>query len=663
MRKEHVKLAADTIRVLSAEAIQKANSGHPGMPMGCADYTYTLWSKYLRHNPKDPLWIGRDRFVLSAGHGSMLLYSLLHLFEYGLSIDELKNFRQLGSLTPGHPEFGHTAGVDCTTGPLGSGFASAVGMAIASRNFSARTGLDKTDLFTDQKIYVVSGDGCFQEGTTAEASSLAGHLKLDNLIVFYDDNGITIEGSTELSFTEDVAMRYKSYDWRVITVENANDLDQVDKALAEAQISTGQPTIIIGKTVIGYGAPNKGGSHKAHGEPLGIEELAATKEVFGLPKDSFHVHEELKADVHKRVLELEKEAAVWDEKFNNFKKSNPDKVLLIDQLVGKKIPDNLLDELLAVTSVESAMATRASGGKILQKVAELVPALFGGSADLSPSTKTNILNEPSFQADSYEGRNFHFGVRELGMGMIANGMSLYGTGIPYSSTFFVFSDYMKPAMRLAALQKLNLVYVFTHDSFFVGEDGPTHEPIEQLPMLRTIPDMTVIRPGDANEMAHAWNSAVRIEGPVALILTRQNLSPFTPEQAKNIDMDKGAYVLSDDKDYDTILIATGSEVNLALESAELLRKDGNKIRVVSMPSREIFERQDKPYRDSILPPSVTKRVSIEAATTYGWGKYVGLEGLSIGIDHFGESAPASVLQKKFGFIPEAVADKITKHFS
>lgn len=663
MRKEHVKLAADTIRVLSAEAIQKANSGHPGMPMGCADYTYTLWSKYLRHNPKDPLWIGRDRFVLSAGHGSMLLYSLLHLFEYGLSIDELKNFRQLGSLTPGHPEFGHTAGVDCTTGPLGSGFASAVGMAIASRNFSARTGLDKTDLFTDQKIYVVSGDGCFQEGTTAEASSLAGHLKLDNLIVFYDDNGITIEGSTELSFTEDVAMRYKSYDWRVITVENANDLDQVDKALAEAQISTGQPTIIIGKTVIGYGAPNKGGSHKAHGEPLGIEELAATKEVFGLPKDSFHVHEELKADVHKRVLELEKEAAVWDEKFNNFKKSNPDKVLLIDQLVGKKIPDNLLDELLAVTPVESAMATRASGGKILQKVAELVPALFGGSADLSPSTKTNILNEPSFQADSYEGRNFHFGVRELGMGMIANGMSLYGTGIPYSSTFFVFSDYMKPAMRLAALQKLNLVYVFTHDSFFVGEDGPTHEPIEQLPMLRTIPDMTVIRPGDANEMAHAWNSAVRIEGPVALILTRQNLSPFTPEQAKNIDMDKGAYVLSDDKDYDTILIATGSEVNLALESAELLRKDGNKIRVVSMPSREIFERQDKPYRDSILPPSVTKRVSIEAATTYGWGKYVGLEGLSIGIDHFGESAPASVLQKKFGFIPEAVADKITKHFS
>ncbi len=663
MRKENVKLAADTIRILSAEAIQKANSGHPGMPMGCADFTYTLWSKYLRHNPKNPSWIGRDRFVLSAGHGSMLLYSLLHLFEYGLSMDELKNFRQLGSLTPGHPEFGHTAGVDCTTGPLGSGFASAVGMAIASKNFSARTGLDKTDLFKDQKIYAVSGDGCFQEGTTAEASSLAGHLKLDNLIVFYDDNGITIEGSTKISFTEDVAMRYKSYDWRVIEVANANDLDQVDKALAEAQISTGQPTIIIGKTVIGFGAPNKGGSHKAHGEPLGVEELAATKDVFGLPKDAFHVNEDLKADLHKRVLELEKEAAVWDEAYAGFKKSNPDKVSLIENLTDKKIPDNLLEELLAVTPTDSAMATRASGGKILQKVAELVPSLFGGSADLSPSTKTDIVDEPSFQADSYEGRNFHFGVRELGMGMIANGMSLYGTGIPYSSTFFVFSDYMKPAMRLAALQKLNLVYVFTHDSFFVGEDGPTHEPIEQLPMLRTIPDMTVIRPADANEMAHAWNSAVRIEGPVALILTRQNLSPLTPEQAKNIDMDRGAYVLSDDKDFDIVLIATGSEVNLALESADLLRKDGKKIRVVSMPSREIFERQEKSYRDSILPPTSTKRVSIEAATTYGWGKYVGLEGLSIGIDHFGESAPAAVLQKKFGFIPETVSEKITKHFS
>jgi len=452
---DYAKLAADTIRVLSAEAIQKANSGHPGMPMGCADFAYTLWKKYLRHNPKNPTWIGRDRFVLSAGHGSMLLYSLLHLFEYGLSIEEVKNFRQLGSLTPGHPEFGHTAGVDCTTGPLGSGFASAVGMAIAARSFAARTGLDNTDLFKDQKVYVISGDGCMQEGTTSEAASLAGHLKLDNLVVFYDDNSITIEGNTDKSFTEDVAKRFDAYDWRVIQVENANDLDQIDKALAEAGNGDGRPTLIIGKTTIGFGSPGKGGSHKAHGEPLGIDELAATKEALGVPGGDFTISEDVKNEIHARVVELEKEAAEWDSEYNSYKKANPDKAEIITSLVEKTIPDNLLDELLAAAPVDSPIATRASGGIILQKVAELVPALFGGAADLAPSTKTDIAGETSFQAGSYEGRNFHFGVRELGMAMIANGMALYGTGIPYSSTFFVFSDYMKPAIRLAALQSSN----------------------------------------------------------------------------------------------------------------------------------------------------------------------------------------------------------------
>jgi len=660
---DYAKLAADTIRVLSAEAIQKANSGHPGMPMGCADFAYTLWKKYLRHNPKNPTWIGRDRFVLSAGHGSMLLYSLLHLFEYGLSIEEVKNFRQLGSLTPGHPEFGHTAGVDCTTGPLGSGFASAVGMAIAARSFAARTGLDNTDLFKDQKVYVISGDGCMQEGTTSEAASLAGHLKLDNLVVFYDDNSITIEGNTDKSFTEDVAKRFDAYDWRVIQVENANDLDQIDKALAEAGNGDGRPTLIIGKTTIGFGSPGKGGSHKAHGEPLGIDELAATKEALGVPGGDFTISEDVKNEIHARVVELEKEAAEWDSEYNSYKKANPDKAEIITSLVEKTIPDNLLDELIAAAPVDSPIATRASGGIILQKVAELVPALFGGAADLAPSTKTDIAGETSFQAGSYEGRNFHFGVRELGMAMIANGMALYGTGIPYSSTFFVFSDYMKPAIRLAALQSLNEIYIFTHDSFFVGEDGPTHEPVEQLPMLRSIPDMTVIRPADANEAAHAWNTAVRTEGPVALIMTRQNLAPLAPEMAARIDMAKGAYVLSDDDDFDMIIIATGSEVNLALDSAEILRKEGEKVRIVSMPSREIFEKQEKSYRDSILPMNCTKRVSIEAATTYGWGKYVGLEGLTIGLDHFGESAPASVLQKKFGFVPESVVEKIKKQFA
>ncbi|MBI9097568.1 MAG: transketolase [Spirochaetaceae bacterium] len=657
------RLAADTIRILSAEAIQKANSGHPGMPMGCADFAYTLWKKYLRHNPKNPTWIGRDRFVLSAGHGSMLLYSLLHLFEYGLSIEEIKKFRQLGSLTPGHPEFGHTAGVDCTTGPLGSGFASAVGMAIAAKNFAARTGLDKTDLFAGQKVYVISGDGCMQEGTTAEAASLAGHLKLDNLIVFYDDNSITIEGNTNKSFTEDVTKRFEAYNWRVINVENANNLDQVDKALAEAGNGDGRPTLIVGKTTIAYGAPHKGGSPKAHGEPLGADELAATKKALGVPGEAFAVSDDVKREIHKRVIELEEEASIWDAQYEAYKRANPDRKALITALTEKTIPENLLDELLAVTPVNSPIATRASGGAVLQKVAELVPALFGGAADLAPSTKTDIQGEPSFQAGSYEGRNLHFGVRELGMAMIANGMALYGTGIPYSSTFFVFSDYMKPAMRLAALQKLNQVYIFTHDSFFVGEDGPTHEPIEQLPMLRTIPDMTVIRPADANETAHAWNTAVRSKGPVALVLTRQNLAPLAPELARKIDMTKGAYVLSEDAGYDMIFIATGSEVNLALDSADMLRKEGRKIRVVSMPSREIFERQDRTYRDSVLPPSCTKRVSIEAATTYGWGKFVGFDGLAIGIDHFGESAPAGVLQKKFGFVPEAVVKKIKTHFA
>ena len=657
------KKAADTIRVLSAEAIQAANSGHPGMPMGCADFAYVLFKKYLKHNPKNPTWMGRDRFALSAGHGSMLLYSLLHLFEYGLSIEEVKNFRQEGSLTPGHPEFGHTAGVDVTTGPLGSGFGSAVGMAMAAKSFAARTGLDQTDLLTDQKVYAISGDGCMQEGTTSEAASLAGHLKLDNLIVFYDDNEITIEGNTNLAFSENVEMRFQAYNWRVIRIEDANDLNQVDEALAAAQITDGRPTLLIGHTKIGFGSPNKAGSHKAHGEPLGTEELAATKLALGLPPEEFSVCEDLRASLKEHVAQLDVAAKNWDAKFETFKVENEESGKLIDKLMSKEIPSDLLDQLLAATPTDGAIATRASGGKVLQKVAELVPALYGGAADLAPSTKTDIQNTTSFQADNYAGRNFHFGIRELGMGMIANGMALYGAGIPYSSTFFVFSDYMKPAIRLAALQKLNQVYIFTHDSFYVGEDGPTHEPIEQLAMLRSIPDLTVIRPADANEMAHAWNAAVRIEGPVVLALTRQNLEPISADLVDKIDLTNGAYVLSDDTDFEMILLATGSEVNLALKSADILRSQGKKIRVVSMPSRELFEKQNSAYQDSVLPKTCLKRVTIEAGTTFGWGKYVGFEGLTIGIDHYGESAPAAVLEKKFGFVPESVVAKINAHFA
>jgi len=658
------KLAANTIRVLSAEAIQKANSGHPGMPMGCADFAYVLWKKYLKHNPKNPTWMGRDRFVLSAGHGSMLLYSLLHMFEYGLPMDEIQNFRQWDSRTPGHPEFGHTVGVDVTTGPLGSGFGSAVGMAMAAKYFEASTGLDKTDLLRDQKIYVIAGDGCMQEGTTAEAASLAGHLKLDNVVVFYDDNNITIEGETDLAFSEDVKGRFEAYGWRVLKVEDANDLEAIDAALEETQKTDGRPTLIIGTTKIGFGSPNKEGSEASHGAPLGADELAATKQNLGMgDSESFTVAPEIQEAMSARVKELEAEAAAWDKQYNDFLASNADAAELINKVTNKIIPANLLEELKAVAPTDKAVATRASSGVVLQKVAELIPALYGGAADLAPSTKSNVVNATSFSASNRGGRNFHFGVRELGMGMMANGMALYGAAIPYSSTFFVFCDYMKPAMRLAALQKLNQVYIFTHDSFYVGEDGPTHQPIEHLVMLRTIPGLTVIRPADANEVAYAWDAAVRTEGPVALILTRQNLEPIPSELAGNIDLAKGAYVLSDDANFEMVLIGSGSETTLALEAAETLRSEGKKVRVVSMPSIELFEQQTAEYKDSVIPKACKKRVTIEAATTFGWSKYAGDEGLTIGLDDFGASAPAGVLREKFGFTAPSVVEKINKFFA
>ncbi len=486
------KLAADTIRLLSADAIQKAKSGHPGMPMGCADFAFTLWFKHMKHNPANPAWLGRDRFVLSAGHGSMLIYSLLHLFGYGLTMEDLKNFRQWGSPTAGHPEFGHAAGIEVTTGPLGSGLASAVGMAMENKHFAAKVGLDKTDLL-DSKIYVIAGDGCMMEGTSHEAASLAGHQKLDNLICFYDDNSISIEGSTSLAFTEDVSMRFKSYGWRVITVDDANDCKKVDAALEDAKKSDGRPVLIVGKTKIGFGAPHKVGTSHCHGEPLGVEELAATKAALGFPAQDFYVPAEVTAMLKKRIAELSDEAAKWNGKFQKWIESDAVRAELVSKLLDKKVPADILEKLLEVTPKDKPTATRASSGAILQKAAALVPSLCGGAADLAPSTKTDVKGAGSFQADNRAGSNFHFGVRELGMALAGNGMALAGTAIPYVSTFFVFSDYMKPAIRLAAIQKLHIIYVFTHDSFFVGEDGPTHQPIEQLAMLRTIPDMTVIR--------------------------------------------------------------------------------------------------------------------------------------------------------------------------
>lgn len=655
------KLAADTIRVIAAEAIQKAKSGHPGMPMGCADFALTLWHKYMRHNPRNPQWLGRDRFILSAGHGSMLEYALLHLFDYGLTMDDLKEFRQWGSKTPGHPEFGHTAGADITTGPLGSGFASAVGMCMANHYLAAKTGLDKTGLL-DNRIFVICGDGCMMEGTTAEAASLAGHLKLERLICFYDDNAITIEGSTSLAFSEDVGARFSAYGWRVLRIDNANDLEQCDAALSEAIKSDGRPTLLIGRTSIGFGSPNKQGKASAHGEPLGEEEVAATKKHLGLPDTPFHVAPEVRDFCARRVAELEKEAAVWEDKLQLFLKENPETAALVSRMVNRDVPENILDELLAVAPLDKPIASRASGGQILQRAAELVPSLVGGAADLAPSTKTDIKGASGFSAAERAGRNFHFGVRELGMGMAGNGMALYGAIIPYTATFFVFSDYMKPALRLAAIQNLHEIYVFTHDSFYVGEDGPTHEPIEQIAMLRTIPGFTVIRPADARETAHAWAAALKADGPVALLLTRQDLKPLPESMAGRIDLAKGAYVLSEDKGFDLLLIATGSEVGLALSTADLLRQQGRKVRVVSMPSQELFLRQGRDYQDSVLPPSCSRRVSIEAATTYGWHRFVGADGLCIGIDQFGASAPYKVLAEKFGFVPESVVAKIQTHF-
>lgn len=660
---DFLKRGADNIRVLAAEAVQKANSGHPGMPMGCADFAFTLWFKYLRHNPLNPEWIGRDRFVLSAGHGSMLIYSLLHLFEYGLSIDEIKNFRQWESRTPGHPEYGHTKGIEITTGPLGSGFASAVGMAIAAKNFTARTGLDKTDLFKNQKIYVLCGDGCLMEGCSHEAASLAGHLKLDNIICFYDSNSITIEGPTSLSCGNDAKKRFESYGWRVIHIDNANNIKQVQNSLDKAIISDGRPTMIIGKTEIAFGSPNKKGKHSTHGEPLGADEVFAVKKNLGFPSEAFYIDPEIKSLCLTRVNNLAVEAMEWDSEFNKFLEANGDSAKLISALLHKTVPTDLLAQLKAVAPTDKPTATRVSSSILMQKAAQLVPSLIGGSADLAPSTKTNIIGEPSFNSQDRTGRNLHFGIREFGMGLVMNGMSLYGTTIPYGSTFLVFSDYMKPAIRLAAIQNLHVIYIFTHDSVYVGEDGPTHQPVEQLAMLRSIPNLTVIRPADANEVAHAWNIALKLKGPVCIVLSRQNVEPIPKELTSNIDLEKGAYILKGGSNPDVIIIATGSEVGLALQTSEVLSKSNINAGVVSMPSRELFIKQDRKYRELVIPPEFRNKVSIELGTTFGWKEFVGDAGLSIGIDSFGASAPQKVLEEKFGFTKNQIAEKIKNYFN
>lgn len=650
--------AVNTIKMLSVDAVEKANSGHPGLPMGCADIAFVLWNEFLSFNPEDPKWPNRDRFVLSAGHGSALLYSLLHLYGFDLDLTEVKNFRQWGSKTPGHPEYGHTPGVEVTTGPLGQGFANGVGMAIAERVMAEK--FNKNGEVIDHYIYAIAGDGDMMEGITSEAASIAGHLGLSRLIYIYDSNQITIEGRTNVAFSEDVGKRFEAYNWHVLHA------DGYDHAALRAAIQAGQrekerPTLIIAKTTIGKGSPNKANTASAHGEPLGAEEIKLIKESIGWPTDQpFHIPAEAKELFGKRVQEVKEEYAAWQARFKSAVLDDKPLSALWDAHLNGTVPADIEEKLLATIKKDS-IATRVASGDMMQVVAKEVPALIGGSADLAPSTKTDIKGSPSIAKGRFDGKNIHFGIREHAMGAIMNGMAVYGGMIPYGSTFLVFSDYVRPSVRLSALMGLQVIYIFTHDSIFVGEDGPTHEPVEHVMSLRLIPNLLVLRPADATETAAAWKAAFdRKTGPTALILTRQNLPVIDRKRyASQSNLNKGAYILDDsDGIPDMIIMASGSEVSLAMETATAIRAKGQKVRVVSIPSFELFDAQDETYRKSVIPGECKKVVAIEAGSTMGWYRYVGLDGLIIGIDHFGASAPAKDLASHFGFNAGDVVKKI-----
>ncbi|MTT33302.1 transketolase [Terrilactibacillus sp. BCM23-1] len=658
------QLSIDTIRTLSIDAIEKANSGHPGMPLGAAPMAYTLWSKVMKHSPNNPNWFNRDRFVLSAGHGSMLLYSLLHLFGYGLTIEDLKNFRQWGSKTPGHPEYGHTAGVDATTGPLGQGIAMAVGMAMAEAHLGAKYNREGFNL-VDHHTYAICGDGDLMEGVASEAASLAGHLKLGKLVVLYDSNDISLDGDLNMSFSEDVMKRFEAYGWQVIRVEEGNDIQAIKEALDKANAKTDQPTLIEVKTVIGFGAPTKSGKNTSHGSPLGEEEALAAKKNYGWDYEPFFVPEEVKQHFEKfkqKGAELEED---WNKLFNSFKSAFPELGEELQNAIDGKLPDGYESELPQY-KVGDSKASRITSNEVLNVLAGKIPQLFGGAADLASSTKTLMGQDINYSPKNYEGRNIWFGVREFGMAAAVNGMALHGGVLPYSSTFFVFSDYLKPAVRLSALMGLPLVYVFTHDSIAVGEDGPTHEPIEQLAGLRAIPNLSVIRPADGNETREAWKLAVEsTDHPTALVLTRQNLPTLEGMvQGATEGVAKGAYIVSEaKKEAEGILIATGSEVSKAVEAQQILEKDNIFVRVVSLPSWDLFDRQSKEYKDAILPPNLTKRVGVEMAASLGWHKYVGLEGDLVTIDKFGASANGDKVQEEYGFTAENIASKMKKLFN
>ena len=648
-------LTVNTIRILSAEAVQKANSGHPGLPMGAAPMAYTLWAKNMKHNPANPDWDDRDRFILSAGHGSMLIYSLLHLFGYGLTMEDIKNFRQLDSLTPGHPEYGHTKGVEITTGPLGQGLANAVGMAMAEAYLAEkfnRPGFPVVDHYT----YVLAGDGCMMEGVASEAASLAGTLGLGKLIVLYDSNNITIEGSTDLAFREDVRKRFEAYGWHTLKVEDGTNIEDIDTAIRAAREVKDKPSLIEIKTRIGYGSP-KQGTASAHGEPLGVENLAETRKTLGWHYDEeFYVPDEVKEHMEQIRAKGSKAEDEWNEMLKAYKKEYPELAAEWEAWKQMDYSEALINDEDFWTYDSKATATRNSSGEALNRLADRIPNLIGGSADLAPSNKSYMKNRSDFSGKDRSGSNLRFGVREHAMAAIANGMAAHGRLMPYVATFFVFCDYMKPAMRLSALMKLPVTYILTHDSIGVGEDGPTHQPVEHLAALRSIPNFVVFRPCDSKETAAGWYTAMsRKDSPTALVLTRQNLPQL---DMTGRDALKGAYVILDSgKKPEIILMASGSEVHLVYEAGKQLLERGIAARVVSMPSWELFEEQDDAYKESVLPSDVVKRLAVEAASSFGWHKYTGLQGEIISIDRFGESAPAGLLFERFGFTVENVTGK------
>ncbi|MBO1515545.1 transketolase [Metabacillus bambusae] len=656
------QLSIHTIRTISIDAIENVGSGHPGMPMGAAPMAYTLWSKFMNYNPSNPNWFNRDRFVLSAGHGSMLLYSLLHLTGYDVSIDDIKNFRQWGSKTPGHPEYGHTPGVDATTGPLGQGIAMAVGMAMAESHMAATYNREELNVI-DHYTYSICGDGDLMEGVSAEAASLAGHLKLGKLVVMYDSNDISLDGDLNMSFSESVEDRFKAYNWQVIRVEDGNDLEEISQAIAKAKANTEQPTLIEVKTVIGYGSPNKGGKSASHGSPLGKDEIQLVKEHYKWSyEEDFYIPDEVKSHFAELKKSAEQKEQAWNEQFFLYEKSYPLLAKELKTAINGELPKGWDTDVPAYRVGEDKLATRTSSGEVLNALAKNVPQLFGGSADLASSNKTLLKGETDFSSTNYSGRNIWFGVREFGMGAALNGMALHGGIKAFGATFFVFSDYLRPAIRLSALMKLPVTYVFTHDSIAVGEDGPTHEPVEQLATLRAMPGLSTLRPAEGNETAAAWKLALESKDePTALVLTRQDLPTLVNSENAYEGVKKGAYVISQAKgDAVGLLLASGSEVALAVEAQKALEDEGVFVSVVSMPSWDRFEKQSESYKESVIPKNVKARLGIEMGASLGWSKYVGDNGSVLAIDQFGASAPGDKIIEEYGFTVENVTSQFKR---